>query len=72
MSGTKKGIDLSAAFLETFLSTIDEETEKEIVRQIVKRFADCGLLVRMKEYNQPCMEGTFRILCFIKKVLKLL
>jgi len=67
MSGTKKSNDLSAEFLETFLSTIDEENEKEIVRQIVKHFVDCGLSVKAKQYDQPCMEGTFRILCFIKK-----
>ena len=67
MSGTKKAIDLSAEFLETFLSDIDEENEKEIVRQIVKRFMDCGLPVKAKQYDQPCMEGTFRILCFIRK-----
>lgn len=67
MSGTKKAIDLSEEFLETFLSTIYEENEKEVVRQIVKRFMDCGLPVKTKQYDQPCMEGTFRILCFIKK-----
>jgi len=67
MSGTKKANDLSADFMETFLSTIPEENEKEIIRKIVKRFIDCGLPVKTKSYNQPCMEGTFRILCFIKK-----
>ena len=67
MSGTKKAIDLSAELLETFLSTIDGENEKEMVQQIVKRFVDCGLPVKIKQYNQPCMDGTFRILCFIKK-----
>lgn len=67
MSGTKKAIDLSEEFLETFLSSIYEENEKEIVRQIVKRFVDCGLPVKTKQYDQPCMEGTLRILCFIKK-----
>ena len=66
MSGTKKALDLSAEFLETFLLTIKED-EKEIVRQIVKRFEDCGLPIKTKQYDQPCMEGTFRILCFIKK-----
>jgi len=67
MSGTKKADDLSAEFLETFLSTLDEENEKEAVRQVVTCFVDCGLPVKAKQYNQPCMEGTFRILCFIKK-----
>jgi len=43
MSGTKKAIDLSAEFLETFLSTLNTESEKEAVQQIVKRFVDCGL-----------------------------
>jgi len=67
MSGTKKAIDLSAEFLETFLSTIYKENEKEIVRQIVKRFVDFGLPVKTKQYDQPCMGNTYRILCFIKK-----
>ena len=67
MSGTKKANDFSAEFMETFLSTIYEENEKEIVRQIVKRFTDCGLPVKTKQYDQACMEGTYRILCFIKK-----
>ena len=67
MSGTKKALDLSDGFLETFLSTLCMESDKEIVRQIVKRFVDCGLPVKTKQYDQPCMEGTFRILCYIKK-----
>ena len=67
MSGTKKAIDLSAEFLETFLSTLNTEIEKEVVQQIVTRFVDYGLPVKTKQYDQPCMEGTFRILCFIKK-----
>ena len=67
MSGTKKAFDLSTEFLETFFSTIYEEDEKEIIRQIIKRFEECGLPVKTKQYAQPCMEGTFRILCFIKK-----
>ena len=67
MSGTKKSVELSAEFLETFLSTIYRESEKEIVRQIVTIFLDSGLPVKTKQYDQPCMEGTYRILCFIKK-----
>ena len=67
MSGTKKALDLSAEFLEMFLSTIYDKNEKGIVSQVVKRFADCGLPVKTKLYASPCMEGTFRILCFIKK-----
>jgi hypothetical protein len=67
MSGTKKATDLSAEFMETFLSTISEENEKELIQEIVTRFVDCGLPVKTKQYNQACMEGTYRILCFIKK-----
>ena len=33
----------------------------------MKCFADRSLPVRVKQYNQPCMKGTFRIMCFIKK-----
>jgi len=67
MSGTKKADDFSPALLETILSTIDTYDEKETIRKIVGRFIDCGLPVKVKQYDQPCMEGTFRILCFIKK-----
>jgi len=67
MSGTKKADDFSPELLEIILSTIDIDNEKEIIRQIVGRFLDCGLPVKVKQYNQPCMVGTFRILCFIKK-----
>jgi len=67
MSGTKKANDLSPDFLETFLTTIQVENEKEVVRQIVNRFIDCNLPVKTKQYDQACMEGIFRILCFIKK-----
>jgi len=67
MSGTKKAIELSTEFLETFLSILNTEIEKEVVQQIVKCFVDYGLPVKTKQYDQPCMEGTFRILCFIKR-----
>jgi len=67
MSGTKKANDLSKDFLETFLTTIHNENEKEAVRQIVDLFVEFNLPVKTKQYDQVCMEGTFRILCFIKK-----
>jgi len=67
MSGTKKAIDYSFELFETVLSTIDNNEEKAIIRQIVERFNELGLPVKFKQYNQPCMEGTYRILCFIKK-----
>ena len=67
MSGTKKAVDLSEEFMETFLATIDGENGKEIVRQIVRRFIDCELPVKTKQYDQSCMEKTYRILCFTKK-----
>jgi hypothetical protein len=44
-----------------------KENEKEVIWRIVKRFVDCGFPIKTKQYDQPCMEGTFRILCFIKK-----
>jgi hypothetical protein len=67
MSGTKKADDLSLDLLETILATFNTEDEKEIARKIVNRFIECGLSVKVKQYNQPCMQGTYRILCFIKK-----
>ena len=67
MSGTKKTDEFTPEFMETFLSTIDSYDEKETIRKIVGRFIDCGLLVNVKQYDQACMSGTFRILCFIKK-----
>ena len=67
MSGTKKAEDYSPEFMEIFLSTIDNCDDKETIRKIVGRFIDCGLPVKVKRYNQKVMDGTYRILCFIKK-----
>jgi len=67
MSGTKKGVDLTPEFLSTFLATLGDECEKEVVQHIVTRFVDGGLPAKVKQYNQACMAGTYRILCFIKK-----
>lgn len=67
MSGTKKGIDFSPELFEIVLSTIDSNEDKELIRKIVGRFIDQRLPVTVKQYNQACMEGTYRILCFIKK-----
>ena len=67
MSGTKKADAFSPELFEIMLSTIDANDEKEMIRQIVGRFLDCGLPVKIKQYNQACMSGTFRVLCFIKK-----
>ena len=67
MSGTKKGIDFTPELFETILSTIDSTEEKAVIRKIVGLFIDRGLPVKIKEYNQAVMEGTYRVLCFIKK-----
>jgi len=67
MSGTKKADDFSPELLEIILTTIDSSDEKETIRKIVGSFIDCGLPVKVKQYNQACMSGTYRILCFIKK-----
>ena len=63
----KKLMIFSPELFPIILSTIDNNDEKEIIRQIVGRFLDYGLPIKVKQYHQPCMEGTFRILCFIKK-----
>ncbi len=67
MSGTKKALDFSPELFETVLATFKTEDERETARQIVNCFIGRGLPVKVKQYTQPCMEGTFRILCFIKK-----
>lgn len=67
MSGTKKGIDFTPDIFETILATFNTENEKEAARRIVNCFIERGLPVQVKQYNQPCMEGTFRVLCYIKK-----
>ena len=60
-------VDISPALLETILATFHTDAEKELSRQIVRCFAARGLPVKVKQYHQPCMNGTYRILCFIKK-----
>ena len=60
-------IDISPELLDTILATFHTEDEKDAARQIVRCFGECGLPVKVKQYHQPCMQGTFRILCFIKK-----
>lgn len=60
-------VDITPALLETILATFHTDAEKELSRQIVRCFAARGLPVKVKQYHQPCMNGTYRILCFIKK-----
>ena len=67
MSKTMEVIDLTPELLETILLTFSTDNEKELTRQIVRLFMDCGFPVKVKQYHQACMKGTFRILCFIKK-----
>lgn len=67
MSKTLEVIDITPELLEKILTTFHTDDEKELARQIVKCFVEHGLPVKVKQYNQPCMKGTYRILCFIKK-----
>ena len=67
MSKKMEVIDITPELLETILATFQTDNEKELARQIVKRFWDSGLPVKVKQYHQACMSGTYRILCFIKK-----
>lgn len=67
MSKKMEVIDITPELLETILATFQTDNEKELARQIVKRFWDSGLPVKVKQYHQACMNGTYRILCFIKK-----
>lgn len=67
MSKTMEVTDMTPELLETILSTFHTDNEKELARQIVKLFIDGGCPVKVKQYHQDCMKGTYRILCFIKK-----
>lgn len=67
MSKAMDVTEITQELFETVLSTFNTEDEKETARQIVKCFVERGLPVKVKQYYQPCMEGTYRILCFIKK-----
>ena len=60
-------IDICPELLGTVINTFNTEEEKEITQQIVKSFLDNGFPVKVKHYNQLCMKGIYRILCFIKK-----
>lgn len=67
MSKAMEVTDITPELLEMILSTFHTEEEKELARQIVTRFIQCKLPVKVKQYHQPCMQGTYRILCFIRK-----
>jgi hypothetical protein len=67
MSKAMEVIDITPELLQTVTNTFNTQEEKEVTRQIVKCFVDNGFPVKVKQYNQPCMKGTYRILCFIKK-----
>lgn len=67
MSKAMEVIYITPELLETILTTYNTEDEKEMTRQIINRFVKCGFPVKVKQYNQSCMKGTYRILCFIKK-----
>ena len=67
MSGSKKPIEVSADFLDAFLSAIGDGAGKEVVKRVVSRFEDSGLPIKCKRYDAPCMIGVFRILCYVRK-----
>ena len=67
MSGTKIAYELSPEWMETFLSTVPREADREAAERIVGLFRERGLPVKSKSYDMACMAGTFRILCFVKK-----
>ena len=67
MSGSKLTYDMTEEFLELFLSTLDTEDDRAVVRQIVTRFAECGLPVKTKRYDTLSMAGTMRIVCHVRK-----
>jgi len=66
MAKTMEVVDISSELFDEIASKFSTE-ERELSRQIIKCFVDGGLSVKVKQYHQPCMKGTFRILCFIKK-----
>lgn len=67
MSKAMEVIDITPELLDTVINTFNTEEEKEVTRKIVKCFIEHGLPVKVKQYYQPCMKGTYRILFYIKK-----
>lgn len=67
MSKVMEIVDITPDLLETILTTFSSDNEKELARKIVGSFHDSGFSVKVKQYHQECMKGTYRILCYIKK-----
>ena len=67
MPKTMEILDISPELLETITETFNTEYEMEMARKIVDVFLTYELPVKVKQYYQPCMIGTYRIICFIKK-----
>ncbi|MFA7672906.1 MAG: hypothetical protein WCY62_03525 [Clostridia bacterium] len=67
MSKAMEIVDNTPELLETVLLTFNTDSEKELARKIVRLFLDNGFPVKVKQYYQACMQGTYRILCLIKK-----
>jgi len=67
MSNAMEIVNITPDLLQTILTTFNTDNERELTRKIIECYVENGFTVRVKQYNQPCMEGTYRILCFIKK-----
>ena len=67
MSKAMEIVEITPELLETILLTFHTDSERELARKIVALFLEHGLSVKVKQYHQACMKGTYRILCFVKK-----
>ena len=67
MSNAMEIVDITPDLLQTILTTFNTDNERELTRKIIECYVENGFTVKVKQYNQPCMKGTYRILCFIKK-----
>lgn len=67
MSKAMEIVDITPELLETILLTFHTDSERDLARKIVALFLGHGLSVKVKQYHQACMKGTYRILCFVKK-----
>jgi len=60
-------VEYSPDLLNGIVAAIDGKPQKSATRQIVRRFAEAGLPIKVKRYFLRHLEDAFRVLCFIKK-----
>lgn len=67
MSSVMKVYDYSSEIVNGIIASIENQAEKSVAQQIIERFVQAGLTVKVKHifYDKPW--AYYRILCFIKK-----